>query len=103
MRVNAKKAIEAFTAGRAACGDSKRTIWTDGQRLFSYNMTIALRTATGRTVAIVAYEDGPSRTTKSHIRAAQVSFPDAIVLPPRLSYAAGWQSDISDIVGTQYK
>jgi hypothetical protein len=81
MRCNAKKVCDKFAAGKAGAGDSKRTISTDGQKVYSYRMPIAARTLSGG-VAIVAYDDGPSRTTRSHIRALMQAFPDAVILAP---------------------
>ena len=81
MRCNAKKVCDKFAAGKAGTGDSKRTIWTDGEKIYSYAMPIACRIYTGG-VAIVAYSDGPSRTTRSHIRAVQTAFPNATTLAP---------------------
>jgi hypothetical protein len=79
MRANAKKTLALFVAGKSGAGDSKRTISTDGTRVYSYRMPIAIRTESGQ-VAIVAYSDAPSNTTRSHIRACQVTFPDAVTL-----------------------
>ena len=86
MRQNAKKVCTKFEAGKSGSGDSKRTIWTDGQRIYSYAMPIAARTFMGG-VAIINYSDGPSRTTRSHIRACQSFFPSAHVLPAAIPKA----------------
>jgi len=71
MRKNIAKVIEAFKAGKAAKGDSKNTCHTDGHTIFSYRMVIAWREDDG-TIRVVPYNVGPSRTTKSHIRACQI-------------------------------
>lgn len=77
MRKNIATVIAAFREGRGAVGDSKRTCWTDGTTIFSYAMPIAARYAGD--VFVVPYDDGPSRTTKSQIRACLASFPRAHV------------------------
>ena len=76
MRANICKVIQAFKLGKSAIGDSKRTCWTDGSTIFSYQMPIAwwesdLKDPTILRARVVDYEDGPSRTTKSQIRACQ--------------------------------
>ena len=76
MRANIKKVIEAFTAGEPASGDSKRTCSTNGYTIFSYEMPIAWRLLDG-SVVVAEYDAGPSRTTKSQIRACEIAFPGA--------------------------
>lgn len=79
MRKNVAKVIEAFRNRREAIGDSKRTIWTDGHSVFSYKMVIAFY---GKwefqkpCVYVCHYDDAPSATTRTQIRALQVAFPD---------------------------
>lgn len=75
MRKNMAKVIAAFEQGLAASGDSKRTCYTDGDRVYSYAMLIAERTADG--IRIVEYASAPSATTRSQVRALEVSFPGA--------------------------
>jgi len=70
MRKNILKVIDAFKAGKSANGDSKRTCHTDGRVLYSYRMPIAWYDELGN-VVVVPYDAGPSRTTKSQIRACQ--------------------------------
>ncbi len=74
MRKNVKKVIEAFLLHKSAVGDSKKTISTDGNVIYSYAMQIAWR-VNGTTVNLVPYEKGPSRTTRSQIRACEIMFP----------------------------
>lgn len=70
MRRNIEKVLKAFDAGKAAQGDTKRTCWTDGKTVYSYRMPIAWRDELG-TVVVVPYAAGPSRTTRSQIRACE--------------------------------
>lgn len=65
MRKNARKVIEAFNEGKPFNG---QTIYTDGSVIFSYRMAIAEIRSDG-SVWILPYENAPSATTKSHIRA----------------------------------
>lgn len=74
MRANIRKVIEAFKARRRAVGDSKRTCSTDGHTVYSYAMPIAWRDPVNGGVYVVPYDRGPSRTTKSQIRACQQAF-----------------------------
>ena len=76
MRKNIQKVIEAFTQGTSAKGDSKGTCSTTGETVYSYAMPIARRTSLG--VELAEYDQGPSRTTKSQIRALELTFPKAI-------------------------
>lgn len=76
MRKNMSKVIEAFKAGKAATGDSKRTCWTDGTTVYSYRMPIARRTDAGA-IQVVAYGSAPTATTRSQVRALQIAFPGA--------------------------
>lgn len=73
MRRNISKVIEAFKAGKAATGDSKRTCWTDGETVYSYAMPIAKRSANG-SIAIINYSDAPTATTRSQVRALETAF-----------------------------
>ena len=73
MRRNILKVLQAFEDGKPAAGDSRGTCWTDGRKVYSYRMVIAGRTDEG-TIVIVPYDAGPSRTTKSQIRACEVFF-----------------------------
>ena len=72
MRKNIKQIIESFRLGT---WESFDTCSTNGKVLYSYAMPIARKTDTG--IDLVHYESGPSRTTKSQIRAVEVSYPDA--------------------------
>ena len=76
MRKNIAKVIEAFKAGKSAQGDSKRTCWTDGEAVYSYNMIIAkrIRNCTDDRILIVQLACGPSKTTRSQIDALRNSF-----------------------------
>lgn len=76
MRKNIKKVIEAFTLSKEGQGDSKATCSTCGEVVYSYAMPIARRTGEG--IELVHYDEGPSRTTKSQIRALELTFPNAI-------------------------
>jgi hypothetical protein len=74
MRKNISKVIEAFKKGKPIVGDSKRTCWTDGATIFSYQMPIAwwesdLQHPFTLRARVVDVDDGPSRTTKAQIRA----------------------------------
>lgn len=75
MRKNIAKVIAGFKEGKAVQGDSRRTCWTDGEAVFSYNMKIAkrIRGAEDR-ILIVARECGPSMTTRMQISALCNSF-----------------------------
>jgi hypothetical protein len=73
VRKNIGYVLDAFEQGKAAVGDSKRTCWTSGNVLYSYAMPIAWRHESGA-VTVVAYEAGPSRTTRSQIRACEIFF-----------------------------
>lgn len=82
MRKNISKVIDLFNASKSGKGDSAGTCYTDGRTIFSYAMPIATRLACG-SVVLVSYDSGPSRTTKSQIRACEmgllpVSRPDCI-------------------------
>ncbi len=74
MRKNAKKVIEAFLLHKPAVGDAKKTISTDGNVIYSYAMAIAKRLA-DNTVRLVPYLEGPTRTTRSQIRACEIMLP----------------------------
>lgn len=76
MRKNMAKVIEAFKRGESAVGDSKGTCSTDGTTVYSYRMPIARR-LDGGAVQIVAYSSAPTATTRSQVRALQVTFPFA--------------------------
>lgn len=69
MRKNISKVMEAFAAGKHIDGDSKRTISTDGNTVFSYDMPIAQRCRNG-SLEIIARSAGPTNTTRSHIAGA---------------------------------
>jgi hypothetical protein len=70
MRKNAQNVIEAFLSGKAK---AEKTISTNGRVLYSYAMPIAVR-IDGH-YYVVAYSDAPTATTRSHVRATQVSVP----------------------------
>ena len=75
MRANVKKVINAFQQGKAAIGDSKRTIWTDGQTVYSYALPIAWRRPARSGYRVVEVrESGPSNTTRSQIQALKLTF-----------------------------
>lgn len=78
MRANIKRVIKAFLEGRVARGDSKNTCrveWYGNTGvLYSYAMPIACNVIGGH-MWICRYEHGPSRTTKSQIRACQLQIP----------------------------
>jgi hypothetical protein len=70
MRRNVEKVFAAWTAGRAAIGDSKRTISTDGAVLYSYAMPIARRLPNGR-VEMVERGRAPTATTRAQLSAVR--------------------------------
>ena len=73
MRKNAEKVVEAFKAGkRYYC----LTMYTDGQEVYSYFMLIAKRTSKG--IELIEYNKAPSATTRTHVRALEITFPSAI-------------------------
>lgn len=77
MRKNIAKVIEAFKSGKEAQGDSKRTCWTDGRNLYSYNMLIAKRFSDnfgGEMIVVIAREYGPSPTTRNQISAVKLTW-----------------------------
>jgi len=82
MRKNIQKVIQAFKDGKAIQGDSKRTCWTDGRNLYSYNMLLAKRFDNGGTDMIVVIDESyaPSRTTKAQIRAIMGDIPNAQIV-----------------------
>lgn len=67
MRKNAQAVIEAFNAGKAKHGE---TIRTDGRTIWSYAMPIAEVRSDG-SIWILPYEDAPTNTTRSHVRACE--------------------------------
>ena len=73
MRKNVIKVVEAFKLGKKAQGDSKRTIWTDGFNVYSYNMLIAKKFNDGGKpmYVVIDREYGPSNTTRSKIDGLQ--------------------------------
>lgn len=75
MRKNAEKVLMAF-AERKACNGG--TIHTNGTELFSYNMKIAQINAK-EGVDILDYNQAPSATTRSHIRACVNFFAAATI------------------------
>jgi hypothetical protein len=81
MRKNCIKVIEAFQKDKAAQGDSKRTIWTDGEgRIYSYNMLIARKFKDnfgGEMVVIIDRSYAPSATTRNKIDAVRAYYPNA--------------------------
>lgn len=108
MRKNIQKVLAAFAIGKAANGDAKRTCSTDGTEIFSYAMRIAWRNPDG-TIEVVPYEDGPSRTTKSQIRACQLFFSreplvdvarDAQALPSECP-ACGGNAEVMGALGSR--
>jgi hypothetical protein len=82
MRKNIEKVIKAFTSGVSAQGDSKRTCWTDGNSIYSYNMVIAKKNpgfTSHYNVTVINPECAPSRTTRGQIRAILKIFPANLV------------------------
>lgn len=77
MRANIQKVFEAWEQGTPATGDSKRTCYTDGESIYSYKMRIAYREGDGRCFR-ATYQSGPSRTTRSQIKALEVLIPYAL-------------------------
>jgi hypothetical protein len=69
VRKNAEKVLVAFEKGESCNG---KTIQTDGESLFSYNMLIG-RHSEGL-VSLLDYGNAPSATTRSHVRAAETYF-----------------------------
>lgn len=69
MRKNASEVIDAFKRHEYKQG---ATIWTDGKKVYSYAMVIGEHKEDS--VWIAPYENAPSNTTRSHIRALQHSF-----------------------------
>ena len=73
MRKNAEKVLEAFKVGnKYSCGP----ISTTGQEVYSYHMLIAKRTSKG--IELIEYNKAPSATTRTHVRALEITFPSAI-------------------------
>jgi len=69
MRKNAEKVLKAFEKGEPC---HEKTISTNGQSLYSYNMLIAYHEQNEeKTIALVAYDRAPTATTRSHVRAAE--------------------------------
>jgi hypothetical protein len=86
MRKNIRKVVDAFIAGKAASGDSKRTCHTDGVTLYSYAMPLARR-IDATTYAVVGDDAvwdkrALSRTTRAQLRA--VLFGLELVWRPRV-------------------
>lgn len=89
MRKNIAKVITAFKAGKAVQGDSKRTCWTDGHNLYSYNMLIAKRfdwldfgkeDRPKELFVVIDRKYGPSKTTRMHIDEVLGEFPYAQIV-----------------------
>jgi hypothetical protein len=77
MRKNIAKVIEGFKTGVAVQGDVKRTCFTDGRNIYSYNMLIAKRFSAnfgGDMIVVISDEYSPSVTTTKHIRAVVSAF-----------------------------
>ena len=80
MRKNCIKVLEAFKVCKAAKGDSKRTIWTDGHNIYSYRMLIAKRFSDGsggERIVIIDRSYAPSATTRNKIDAVRAYYPNA--------------------------
>lgn len=80
MRKNVIKVLEAFKLGKKAQGDSKRTIWTDGQAIYSYRMLIAKRFSDGNggeRIVIIDRKYAPSATTRNKIDGVRHYYPNA--------------------------
>lgn len=78
MRKNIAKVLQAFKAGIAGYGDSKRTCWTNGNILYSYALPIACWVNPERTQAMCAHRNS-TRTTNMQISACMVSLGDMII------------------------
>ncbi len=70
MRKNVEKVLLAFAGGKAQSGD---TCSTDGEFLFSYRMKIA-HMMPDHTIRLIEYNQAPSNTTRSHIKACETYF-----------------------------
>jgi hypothetical protein len=70
MRKNMQLVITKFAGRSAKSGD---TCSTDGEFLYSYKMKIA-RINADFEVRLLEYNQAPSNTTRSHIRAAEEYF-----------------------------
>jgi hypothetical protein len=69
-RKNVAKVLDLFLGALRGKGDSKGTIHTDGDTVYSYNMPIAARTQQGCGTwrfFVVKRSESPSRTTSQHI------------------------------------
>jgi hypothetical protein len=69
-RKNVSKVVDKFLGAQHGNGDSKRTIWTDGNTVYSYAMPIAHRANTLQgqwRFFVVKRSESPSRTTSMHI------------------------------------
>ena len=80
MRKNAIHVLDSFAGRRSANGDSKRTIHTDGETVYSYAMAIMRRRFDG-SIVLVAYADAPTATTRAHVRACETRYPEAVRVP----------------------
>lgn len=69
MRKNVQATINAFKAG---CSYTDKTIRTDGQKIWSYQMLIAYR-ENGK---IFITRDSPTKTTSSQVNSLIDTFPE---------------------------
>ncbi len=77
MRKNIAAVIESYQRGEAHREDTCRT---DGERIWSYEMTIARRAPGGQTL-VRDPSKAPSRTTKMQTNAILRAIPNTLVLP----------------------
>lgn len=75
MQTGVRKTVEAFKAGKPCKPDSRRSIWTDGRVIYSYDTPILWRNAAKVLVRNVKHY---SVTTKRKQNQLCVAFPDAV-------------------------
>ncbi len=73
-RTNNDGVIDCWTKGQPAHGGSRKTLTTDGESLFSYNLKIGARTKSGMCI-VADYTGGTnsfkSQTTSCHVGLAK--------------------------------
>jgi len=67
MRANVRKVFRCWNDGKACSGDSKRTIWTDGKVIYSYNLPIRV-VVDGYVYQRSPMDGGMSITTSTQVR-----------------------------------
>ena len=75
MRKNTREVFDAWMNGIANCGQD--SIWTDGERIFSYQTILVERTPRGPVVNVTKY----SQTTSTHQNAIRAAFNARNILP----------------------